>query len=410
MASFPTMPARADFLTGRWTMSFMQWEPLPRSEITIAQLLRSKDIHTAAIVDTPFYLRNGMGYDRDFHTFIEIPGQRQQGKPKEMFRGQGTFRKFQSECYAVQTFSSAMRWLEENYKDNFFLMIDVWDPHEPWDAPIYYTEPYWPGYDGEIIRPIYGYWQKEPGYTDEKVKKAHATYCGEATMVDTWIGYLLKQVENMGLMENTAIIFTTDHGYYFGEHGGLFGKMVFARDAAGKRIMGIWSYSPYYEEVSALPLLIYVPNTKPGTYSGLTSAVDLMPTILDLFGCEIPSVVEGRSLVSAVRDPTLKGREYVVSAHPFTNAGDMVKSVDDIGRKGEMASTASVTTNEWSLLYVVEPGLSELHHLTSDPKQEKNIITERPDVARDLHQTLIDFMKKTKLPPRLLEPRLELRL
>ena len=60
--------------------------------------------------------------------------------------------------------------------------------------------------------------------TEESVKKAHACYCGEITMVDTWIDYFLRQVENMGLMEDTAIMFTTDHGFYFGEHGGLFGK------------------------------------------------------------------------------------------------------------------------------------------------------------------------------------------
>ena len=55
------------------------------------------------------------------------------------------------------------------------------------------------------MRPTYGYWRDEPGYTEERL------------------------VENMGLMENTAIIFTSDHGFYFGEHGGLFGKMTLAR-------------------------------------------------------------------------------------------------------------------------------------------------------------------------------------
>ena len=51
-ASFPTMPCRADFLTGKWTMSFMKWSPLPRSEVTLGELLAEKGIHTAAVVDT----------------------------------------------------------------------------------------------------------------------------------------------------------------------------------------------------------------------------------------------------------------------------------------------------------------------------------------------------------------------
>lgn len=88
MASFPTMPARADFMTGRSTMCFMQWEPLPKKEIILAQLLKNKKLNTAAVVDTPFYTHFGMGYDRDFKTFIEITGQLHRGEGAEMFGGQ----------------------------------------------------------------------------------------------------------------------------------------------------------------------------------------------------------------------------------------------------------------------------------------------------------------------------------
>ena len=98
----------------------------------------------------------------------------------------------ETDCFAPQTFIKAVEWLQDHYKDNFFLYIDTWDPHEPWEAPVYYTEPYWPGYDGEKIRPLYGYWNQTPGFTEEKVKKAHAAYCGEVTMVDTWFGYLMR--------------------------------------------------------------------------------------------------------------------------------------------------------------------------------------------------------------------------
>ncbi|MCK4417438.1 MAG: sulfatase-like hydrolase/transferase, partial [Candidatus Latescibacteria bacterium] len=65
-ASFPTMPTRADHFTGRWTGCFMRWEPLPRGQVTLAQILRRNGFHTAAVVDTPFYLRGSMNYDRGF--------------------------------------------------------------------------------------------------------------------------------------------------------------------------------------------------------------------------------------------------------------------------------------------------------------------------------------------------------
>ena len=88
-------------------------------------------------------------------------------------------------------------------------------------------------------------------------------------MVDTWLGFLMKSVENMGLMEKTAIIFTTDHGFHFGEHGGLFGKMNSDKLPDGSlRPYGEsgskWTYSPLFEELIHLPLLIQAPGVAPG--------------------------------------------------------------------------------------------------------------------------------------------------
>ena len=119
-----------------------------------------------------------------------------------------------------------MQWLQRHYKENFFLYIDTWDPHEPWDAPNYYTELYMPDYDGEIIEPPYNRGQDVPGFTEGQGQEGPRRLLCEVTMVDTWIGYLLRCVENMGLTDNTAIIFTTDHGFLLGEHGGHFGKSV----------------------------------------------------------------------------------------------------------------------------------------------------------------------------------------
>ncbi len=424
-ASFPTMPARADFMTGRWTLSFMQWTAIPEGEILLAETLREAGISTAAVVDTPFFIRDGMNYDRGFTTFNEIPdhyfvakgGYNPPGSPYRKLLERRPPHPLDPECFAPKTFAKAMDWLTLNYKEHFFLYIDTWDPHEPWNAPAYYTEPYWPSYDEEIIMPFYRHWKEVPGFTEEKLRKAHAAYCGEISMVDAWVGNLLRQVEYMGLMENTAVIFTTDHGFYFGEHE-IFGKMVFAREPdepAGSptrygRSPGAWARSPLYEEAVAIPLTIYVPGVKPGVYRGLTSAVDLMPTVLDLFGQEIPSRVEGKSLLPVTRNPALPGRSHVISACPFINAGDTDQLVDHLLRNCVTPSMATVTTEEWSLLYDVDPGGSELYNLNTDPTQQQNVIAEQGDVARDLHRLLVKFMRDTNVPKRLLDPRLELRL
>ncbi|OGO30756.1 MAG: hypothetical protein A2Z29_03635 [Chloroflexi bacterium RBG_16_56_11] len=423
-ANFPTVPARADFLTGRWTMSYMQWEPLHDDEVTLPQLLSAKGIPTCAVVDTPFYLRRGMNYDRGFKNFFEIPGQTV--STDETWS-------YESDRFAPRTFTQAMKWLENHHKENFFLYIDTWDPHEPWDAPSYYTELYWPDYDGEIIDPVYGHWKDVPGFTKKKIKKALATYWGEITMVDTWIGHLLRHMENLNLMDNTAIIFTTDHGFYFGEHPDLFGKVTRARDASGKNIMlqqskpdgqpreqndpkptdvlgEAWDHSPLYEEIAAIPLLIHVPGCKPAAYDGLTSAVDLMPTVMDIMGQEIPGFVEGMSLLPAVKNPSVPGRDFVLTTHLFVNPGECVRSVDDVSRIMAKSSATTVTTREWALLYVVDAGLSELYHLPTDPKQEKNVIKQHPEIARQLHEHMVRFMRETGVPKQKLEPRLQLRL
>ena len=301
--AFPTMPARADHHTGRYSMSFMRWEPLPESEVTLAQILAQKGFTTAAAVDTPFYLRGGMNFDRGFQAFFANPSQtsgltdtrldttgRRQDKLKHESRDVRAAWRYESDRSAPQTFTLAMQWLERHYKEDFFLYVDTWDPHEPWDAPAYYTELYWPDYDGEVIDPIYGSWRDVPGFSEEKVRKAHATYCGEVTMVDTWVGHILRCIENMGLTGKTAIVFTTDHGFYFGEHGGLFGKMAPEKGADGILPDWLldqdvtWGRDPLYEEAILIPLLVHVPGVQPGGYGQLTSAVDVMPTVLDILG------------------------------------------------------------------------------------------------------------------------------
>ncbi len=417
---FPTMPTRADLFTGRWTISFMKWEPLPEEATTVTQLLSGQGFHTAASVDTPFYLRYGMNYDRGFQTFFTYQGQEGSATRYQQERGHESrdlrawWRK-ESDHNAPQTITRAMNWLERHYKEDFFLYVDTWDPHEPWDAPSYYTELYLPGYDGELISPIYGHRKDSPGLSEERLKKAHATYCGEVTMVDTWLGYLLSQVENMGLMDKTAIVFTSDHGFYFGEHGGLFGKMTFAKRPDGTLhewtdLEASWTHSPLYEELVTLPLLVYMPGVDPGSYNGLTSAIDMAPTVLDIFGQEVPSWMEGQSLLPRMRDASLPGREFAVSTIPFANQGDEVMSVDNVSRTLQTGLLTTVTAGDWSLLYSVDSGVSELYNLAADPGQSENVISRRGDVAADLHQMLVRFMRETNIPSRLMEPRLELRL
>ena len=143
-------------------------------------------------------------------------------------------------------------------------------------------------------------------------------------------------------------------------------------------------------------------------YTGLSSAIDVMPTVLDLLEMDVPDFVQGRSLAPRMRDGSTPGRDYVVSSIPFANPGDPVHSVDNLLRPLVDSPVTTVTSGEWSLLYSPQKGWSELYNLASDPGQQENVIGSRKDVAGDLHQYLVKFMHETGVPERLVKPRLEL--
>ena len=132
ISAFPTMPTRADHATGRSTMSFMQWGPLDREVTTLAQLLAEAGLHTAAVVDTPFYQRNGMNYDRGFRTFFNIEGQMYGSDGRDIVSWWST----EADTHVARTMTRAGDWLENHYKEDFFLYVDTWDPHEPWNPPV----------------------------------------------------------------------------------------------------------------------------------------------------------------------------------------------------------------------------------------------------------------------------------
>jgi|TARA_B100001971_G_C18219874_1_gene556387 arylsulfatase A-like enzyme len=248
------------------------------------------------------------------------------------------------------------------------------------------------------------------------VRKAYATYCGEISMVDRWVGHLLSKLEVMDLMDNTCVIFTSDHGFCFGEHGGLFGKGLGTRREDGSAIpvseLGDkregWRRSPLWEEITHIPLLLYAPGVKPGTVSSLTSAVDLMPTVLDLAGLPVPDAVRGRSLAPLLRAESAVGPEFLVSSAPLSNVGDIVRQIDGFARPVLEPVVSTITTSEWSLMYSIAGARAELYNLVKDPAQQDDVIAAHGDVAAKLHQMFVLVLQESGVRKDLLEARLSL--
>jgi len=394
IASFPTIPNRHDLFTGRYTFTYSVWSPLPRDEVILSQLLRQAGYTTMLIVDTWHLIRDGHYFDRGFDGWWWIRGQehdRYMTNPtKDPVEHQKAFgaqylqnissRIFEEDYSVAQTMTAATKWLELNYDqhEKFFLHIDTFDPHEPWDPPKWYADMYdpdWKGgvvFGGSILPGI-----KRPAateLTEKELKHLRALYAGEVTMVDRWIGMLLQKIEDLGLFENTAVIFTSDHGTYFGEHG-YIGKS-----------------GHLYEEVTRIPLIIMLPDSE-GAQHGrcevLVQSPDLMPTILELAGINPPPTVQAKSLLPIIRDEATQETEIAVSSSSL------------VGQRLPLWIT--VTSKDWALLAAginappkdelgrrVE---SELYNLSTDPNETRNLYNEKEEVTEELRSKMIEFLK-----------------
>ncbi len=408
-ASFPTVPARADLTTGRYTFTYRDWGPLQPEEPALAEILHAAGYVTCGIGDNPFLIRYGYGYDRGFEQYIWFRGQRQ-GPDRDDIVAQ---RASESDYFAPQTFQAAAAWLERNHNQKpFFLYIDTWDPHEPWDPPPYYVTPYCADYAGEDVYPCYWDW-REHGMTQRELEIAHACYCGEITMVDRWFGILLERVRQLGLEEDTAIFFVSDHGFYFGERG-IFGKSRFrwpeegisVSEAMVKYRLGAYAHrTPLHSEITQVPLLARIPGVAPQRVDALASIPDIMPTVLELTGQAPPAAVQARSLL-----PLLDGRAQsihdlvVTSAGLTLAAGGSTKIVDDQQRRIIERSPATIRTKDWDLLYAAQGEPVELYR-ASDRGHQENLVASQPAALAATHQQFLDWLEGCGAPAAVLAER-----
>ena len=193
-------------------------------------------------------------------------------------------------------------------------------------------------------------------------------------------------------MENTAVIFTTDHGFYHGEHG-LMGKSIITEKYQG--------LAPLYEEVTHIPLMIHLPKIKPQRISGFVQPPDLTTTIVELAKAKDPGTMEGKSLLPLIKEKE-KIRNFVVSSpsiiHGSAGGQRVTVTIKDwvfiygLKEKEERAYETKIVDGkvrtQKSLGKKVEP---ELYHLSFDPGQKKNIFSKHKDIARKLHSQLIKF-------------------
>jgi len=427
--NFPTLPNRYDVMTGRFGCIEYDWSPLPRHVPVLAQVLSAAGYVTMMVNDTPHILQNGSFFDRGFCGFDWVRGQENDRyvtqprkvefpcDPRKMrdpdplvvqYLRNVSRRRKEEDYFPAQTMTRAAQWLEENRGERFFLYVDTFDPHEPWDPPRWYVDLYDPGYQGdEVIYPRYG---PADYLTKAELRHARALYAGECTLVDTWVGYLLRRVEELGLLDNTAIIFTTDHGYYIGEHN-LTGKSL------------IWpgghAYCPLYTEVARIPLFIRLPGQSRQRRVGQpVQPADLAPTIYELLGVAPPDTVQGQSLV-----PLMEGRAF--RPRPVTI------TTPSLAHDPNGGIPSTIVMGSWALVYYGSPDAPlashltaavdhverpaivptkavptpELYNLRDDPGMTRNLFRGNREVADKIHRAHVKLLERLGMPEEYLQHR-----
>ncbi len=351
--SAPTINARRAIHTGRRSWPFRDWgvpkgeniilqgwQPIPTGQTTLAEILLESGYTTMLVTDNMHQCKPSYNMQRGFTAFDFIRGQTTDNyqpistAPPErigqaLLKGNEQAMKRQMRQYwanmegsnlperdseedwaAPKVFSRASEYLQAASENGgpFFMVVDSYDPHEPWDTPEKYVRMYDDApYGGrEPYAPIYG----PSGYlTDRELRRMRARYAGEVTMADRWLGRFLQKMQELNLFENTLLVFLSDHGVAFGEHGFV-----------GKPSNALWP------EVTDVPFMIRHPGGKmAGTTSDYhASTHDVAPTILGFLGIEAPGQMEGQdlSVFFAGGEPQQRRDHFTLGYHDHAWARD----------------------------------------------------------------------------------------
>lgn len=380
-AEFPnTIPARTALVAGIYTFTNRPWKELDPKDPHIAEVFQSAGYLTAAFSDTPF--NNGANMNRGFDEFVHYPMGKclppiddqpplpaddtylAPGFPEKEYKFYPHTKTNRAYCMKKygkylpeMMIDDVEQWLTKHRNDQFFLWIDSFNPHEPWDAPEPWRSMYGPagGFEGRYLPFPMGPemdWVR-PG----DLEHIHALYNACASETDFYVGRLLAKFDELGLSEDTLIVILSDHGEPLGEHGTI----------------RKFNY-PLYEELSHTVSLWRWPGHLPaGTrVPGLTQNLDLMPTLFSATGLQPEFQPEGKNLLPLMQGQVDKVRDHLFYGAFNYNAGvisdDGYKLID---HRGEMPD--------------------ELFYLPSDPCEHHNLIESHSDLATDLHRRLWDF-------------------
>ena len=296
----------------------------------------------------------------------------------------------------------------------FFFAVGISKPHLPFVAP----KKYWDLYKQEDM-PLAAFQEKSKnavdiayhnagelrGYTDippltsftdqkpygitlpvDKQKELIHGYYAAISYMDAQVGKLLNTLDSLGLSKNTVIVLWGDHGWHLGDHN-------------------LWCKHTNFEQATLAPLIIAAPGMAPSKTNAQTEHIDIFPTICDLAGVDIPSVLDGKSLVPLMKNPAASVKEYSVSQYPRSG---VTAENERLGYADPNAMGYSIRTKQYRYTIWMGNGFrsnkpfdknliigTELYDYKKDPLEKVNVVNDKKykTVSAAMHAKMLAFFK-----------------
>ncbi len=390
--SLPTLPTRRAIYTGQRVYPFHNadfrlkgdfvgapgWGPIPEEQPTLAEMLRGAGYRTGLIADVYHMFKPSKNYWRGFDQWKFLRGQEADPMrsgprltqkevdywlPKEWQTPQRI--EFIQQCimnvhdrtteedyFAARVLKESALWLQQNRDaGKFFLTVESFDPHEPWLVPSCYRRMY--GTDEGPEQVVSGY-RDTSAMPPELLRRTQANYSGLVTFCDRWFGFFLETMRVLGLLEDTLLVFTSDHGHSIGDYHYI-----------GKR-----GY-PSRPEVFDVPIMVRHPE---GLGAGQTSDLlvqhtDVTAEILRVAGVDLPTELDGRPFF----EQALAG-------------GPPLRDHATVG----WGSAVTVVNDNWWFNAKANGKGAFLHDVTAAEPFARNLADDHPDVVRELFQVAVE--------------------
>jgi len=393
--TLPTLPMRQGLYTGQRIFPFKEldgplepfyvlpgWGPILPERKTISEAFGESGFRTCLVADLWHIFKGDRNYQRGFASYDFVRGQEvdsfRTGPPldrdflkrfipqshRENTKVQAFVERYLQNNYYLceeerstsQVFRKAARWVEDNQDaDDFFMVIESFDPHEPWLPPKHYRKLYDPDDDSpsNCIQSPYMKWQEF--LSPRELKRIQANYAGSVTFVDRWFGFFMESLKYSGRLDDTIVVVVSDHGHNVGHKGD--------QDYVSKQ------GHPSTHGINDLVLMVRHPK---GEGAGLVShmlcqQIDLTRTLYDLAGVTPPEGLDGLNIWEpALADKPL--REY---------AGTVWGTV------------ATVVTDKWWFNGSLYGDGYRLFDDKNDFYHTKDLAMENPEICTELLDRLI---------------------